>query len=144
MRDCANRLKKYVTRSPNRKKPSQRRLISIFLEGLKNKILHAHLYAKKHTCFNECCLDAMDYDDNFNMASVSSQEDQPREGPKPSKELESKEKEINAEQIADIVVRRMEQFYLPPSTYQSEATNMPMKKWCQLCKWNFMHTTQEC
>ena len=70
VRDSANRLKQYITRCPNKKKPSQKRLISIFLEGLRNKILHAHLYAKKHTCFNECCLDAMDYDDNFDMSSV--------------------------------------------------------------------------
>ena len=144
VRDCVNRLKQYITRCPNKEKPSQRRLISIFLEGLQNKILHAHLYAKKHTCFNECCLDAMDYDDNFDMSSVSSQEDQPRERHEPSKELDSKAKELNTEQIADIVVRRMEQLYCPPITYQQESTNMPMRKWCQLCKWNFTHTTQEC
>ena len=79
LRDCVTRLKQYVTRCPREEKPSQRRLISIFLEGLQNKTLHAHLYAKKHTCFNECCLDAMDYDDNFDMSSVSSLEDHTKE-----------------------------------------------------------------
>ena len=75
VRDCANRLKQYITRCPTDEKPGQTRLISIFLEGLRNKMLHAHLYAKKHTNFNECCLDAMDYNDNFDISSVSSHGD---------------------------------------------------------------------
>ena len=37
VRDCANRLKQYVTRCPNKEKPSQRRLISMFLEGYKTE-----------------------------------------------------------------------------------------------------------
>ena len=63
MRDYANCLKQYITRCPTDEKPGQTRLISIFLEGLRNKKMHAHLYAKKHTNFNECFLDAMDYND---------------------------------------------------------------------------------
>ena len=134
LRDCVTRLKQYITICPSIEKPSQRRLISILLEGLRNKILHAHLYAKKHTCLNECCLDAMDNDDNFDLSSVSSNEDHPKERHEPSKELESRAKELNSEQIVDIVVRRMEQLYHPPITYQPESTNVPMRKWCQLCK----------
>ena len=72
MQDCANRLKQYITRYPSNEKPRHARLISIFLEGLHNKTLHAHLYIKKHTSFNECCLDPMDYDDIFYISSVSS------------------------------------------------------------------------
>ena len=144
MRDCVTRLKQYVTRCPREEKPSQRRLISIFLEGLRNKTLHAHLYAKKHTCFNECCLDAMDYDDNFDMPSFSSLEDHTKERHEWIKELDSRAKELNTEQIADIIVRRVEQLYRPTITYPPESTNVPMRKWCQLCKWNFTHTTQEC
>ena len=98
---------------------------------------------EKHTCFNECCRDAMDYVDNFDMSSVSSQEDQPKEMHEPGRELESNAKELNIEKIIDIVVRMMEQLYHPPITYQPESTNMPMRKRCQLCKLNFMHTTQE-
>lgn len=37
--------KQYIARSPYEEKPSQKRLISIFLEGLINKALHVHLYA---------------------------------------------------------------------------------------------------
>ena len=40
-------------------------LVSLFLKGLNNPTLHTHLYARKHTNFNECCLDAMDFTDNF-------------------------------------------------------------------------------
>ena len=141
VRDCVTRLKKNITRCLEEEKTSQIRLISIFLKGLQNKTLHA----KKHTCFNECCLDAMDYDDNFDMSSVSSQEDHTKERHEPSKELDYKAKEIiNTEQIVDIVMRRVEQLYRPPITYQPESTNVPMRKWCQLCKWIFTHTTQEC
>ena len=45
VRDCVNRLKQYILRCPDEEKPSQARLLNVFLEGLKNKTLHAHLYA---------------------------------------------------------------------------------------------------
>ncbi len=37
VRDCANRLRQYMSRCPEREMPSQERLVSIFLEGLQNK-----------------------------------------------------------------------------------------------------------
>ena len=83
VRDCTNRLRN--TLQDVQMKPKKIDL-NIF-RGLTKKIFHAHLYVRKHTCFNECCLDAMDYDDNFDISSVSSQEDQPRERHEPSKEL---------------------------------------------------------
>ena len=86
VRDCANILKQYITRSPTDKKPSQARL---FLEGLRNKTLYAHLYAKKDANFNECCLDAMDYDDNFDISSVSSHCDHKSETRTYSKDAKS-------------------------------------------------------
>ena len=70
MRDSVSRIKQYVNRCPPYEKPSQGRLISLFLEGLQNKVLHAHLYAQKHKTFQECCLDAMDYDDNFEVFGI--------------------------------------------------------------------------
>ena len=48
VRDCVNRLKQYIVRCPDSEKPSQARLISIFLEGLKSRTLYAHLYACRH------------------------------------------------------------------------------------------------
>ena len=71
VRDSVSRLRQYVKRCPLDKQPSQGRLISLFLEGLRNKVLHAHLYAQKHKTFQECCLDAMDYDDNFEVTGIS-------------------------------------------------------------------------
>ena len=65
VRDCVNRLKQYIARCPIDEKPSQSKLVSIFLEGLKDKTLYKHLYAMKHQSFIECCKDAMDLDDNF-------------------------------------------------------------------------------
>ena len=51
MRAYMNRLKQYIKRCPNDEKPSQGRLISIFLEGLQNKMLHAHLLRKETYVF---------------------------------------------------------------------------------------------
>ena len=47
--------------------PSQAKLISIFLEGLRDKSLHLDLYAKKHKTLNECIYGAIDLDDNCDI-----------------------------------------------------------------------------
>ena len=65
IRDFVNRLKQYIARCPVGKKRSESKIISLFLEGLKNKMLYKHLYAKKHHSFNVCYIEAMDLDDNF-------------------------------------------------------------------------------
>ena len=70
VRDSVSRLRQYVNRSPLDEKPSQGRLISLFLEGLRDKVLHAHLYAQRHKTFEECCIDTMDYDDNFEVSKT--------------------------------------------------------------------------
>ena len=67
MRDCANRLRQYISRCPEEEMPSQAKLISIFQEGLRDKSLHADLYAKKHKTLNECIYDAIDLDDNCDI-----------------------------------------------------------------------------
>ena len=64
MRDGANCLRQYLARCPKEEMPSQKRLVSIFLEGLKNKDLHATLYMKLHKNLNQCINDGIDYDDN--------------------------------------------------------------------------------
>ena len=69
--DSVTRLKQYMNRCPLDEKPSKGRLTSLFLEWLQNKVLHAHLYAQKHKTFQECCVDAMDYDDNFEVSGIS-------------------------------------------------------------------------
>lgn len=174
VRDCVNRLKQYIARSPDEEKSSQKRLISIFLEGLVNKTLHAHLYAKKHTSFNECCLDAMDYDDNFEVDSESSGKDKRNLFARALDSSSSATKEMNPEAIVEIVLKKMGQLYHPSyrpqqqytrttpvgpyvcggcggdhrtedcKTFSTLVNNQPIKKYCQLCSWNYTHVTQDC
>lgn len=70
VKDCASRLRQYVTRCPAREIPSQKRLVSLFLEGLVNKTLHMSIYGKKHGTLNECIQDAIDLDDNCDLFSI--------------------------------------------------------------------------
>ena len=115
VRDCVNRLKQYIARCPNEEKPSQARLISVFLEGLKNKTLHAHLYAQKHSTFNECCLDAMDYDDNFDIGSVSSHSSARDDRQSREKSTTTNEsRDTNPERLVEMVLKRLGQTYRPP------------------------------
>ena len=46
--------------------PNQEQLVSIFLEGLLKKKLHAALYPKKHKTLNVCIKDAIELDDIVN------------------------------------------------------------------------------
>ena len=52
IRDRANCLRQYLARCPSKEMPSQERLVSIFLEGLFSKELHAILYMKHHKNLN--------------------------------------------------------------------------------------------
>ena len=105
---------------------NQGRLISIFLEGLRNKLLHAHLFAKRHVSFNDWCLDAMDYDDNFDMSSISRQESKREDKSTSSKGTHSSIPSINHDQIVDQVLRKMGQMYCPsfrPQQYKNQPYN---------------------
>lgn len=64
VRDGANPLRQYLARCPEEEMTSQERLVSIFLEGLRNNNLHASLYMKHHKNLNHCVNDVIDYDDN--------------------------------------------------------------------------------
>ena len=65
MRDYSKRLKKYLLRCLEIEIPSQERLVSLFLEGLLNRKLHAALYPKKHKTLNACIKEAVELDDNI-------------------------------------------------------------------------------
>ena len=47
---------------------SQERLVSIFLEGLLSKELHATLYMKPYKNLNQCIHDAVDYYEDYHEA----------------------------------------------------------------------------
>ena len=64
VRECSNRLKKYILRCPETEVPTQERLVSIFLESLLNKKLHAALYRSKHKTLAACIKEAIELVDN--------------------------------------------------------------------------------
>ena len=64
VRDCSKRLKNYCLRCPKIEIPNQEQLVSLFLEGLLNRKLHAALYPKKHKTLNACIKQAVELDDN--------------------------------------------------------------------------------
>ena len=109
VRDSASRLRQYVNRCPAHKKPSQGRLISLFLEGLRDKVLHAHLYAQRHKTFQECCIDAMDYDDNFEVSKTPSKgtTHKSQDSRSAGSMAITQEKFPTKEEIADLVLQRL-------------------------------------
>ena len=76
MREYANMLWQYIVRCPGSKTPSQERLILCFLEGLRDKKLYTHLFAKGHKDFDECCYDAQKFDDFMAVTSIKGHQSQ--------------------------------------------------------------------
>ena len=76
VRQCVDRLRQYIARCHDKETPSQECLISCFLEGLRDRQLYMHLFAKNHMDFDDCCFDAQKFDDNcdhlYNKASSTS------------------------------------------------------------------------
>ena len=70
VREYVDRLWQYIVRCPDSETPSQERLILCFLEGLKDKQLYMHLFAKYHRDFDECCYD--EFDDNCDFMAIRS------------------------------------------------------------------------
>ena len=88
--------------------PSSQIIISLFLEGLKNKSLHANLYGKKHDTLNECIKDAKKFDDNCEIyGNVDKKIHSPSKttSVKSGKTQETSPVEANA--IDDLVVKKM-------------------------------------
>ena len=123
VRDSVNRLKQLYLRCPDDEKPSQARLISVFLEGLRNRTLHAHLYAQKHSTFNECCLDAMDYDDNFEMGSDSGHGGS-RSPPRSSNSRMPSSKDTNLEQLVEMVLNKLGHMQRPQQHFRQQGYAM--------------------
>ena len=164
VRDCANRLRQYIARCPEKELPSQEKLVSLFLEGLLNKSLHADLYSKRHTTLNECIRDAIDLDDNC----VIYGENKPITGSETfsSKSTTDAEKSKagEAEDMVEMIMKRMNEVFkptrrqyrceacggdhptsqcLPKQNYQAQKPPRT-DKWCEFeQKWT-NHETPEC
>ena len=94
--------------------PSSQRLISLFLEGLKNKSLHANIYAKKHDTLNKSIKDAIDFNDNYKIyENVDKKIHSPSEtsSVKSGKTQETSLVETNV--IANLVVKKINQVFEP-------------------------------
>ena len=142
VRDYVNRLKQYINQCPEDEKPSQSRLVSIFLDGLKNSTLHSHLYAQKHTNFNACCLDALDFTNNFKFQDGGANRNAPMRNLPNAAPTTS----LNSNQIADIVLRRLGQTSRPqpigpqqPFTRTTPPAGPPL---CGICGGD--HRTKQC
>ena len=112
--DCANHLRQYISRCLAREIPSSQRLISLFLESLKNKSLHANLYGKNHDTLYNCIKDAIDFDDN---CEIYGNVDKKIHSPSETSSLKSgKTQETSlakTDVISDLVVKKMNKVLKP-------------------------------
>ena len=115
----------------------------------------------------------MDYDDNFEVSGITGITSKPRSHDSGSSgsSAQSQEKFPTKEEIADVVLQRLGQTYKPANRFQNYTPsggfyrcgkcsgphrtdqcdailepfkNTPIKKWCQLCQWNYTHETKDC
>ena len=100
-------MRQYLARCPKEEMPSQERLVSIFLKGLKNKDLHVTLYMKHHKNSNQCINDAIDYDDN--CGDDKKKDDKSSRASSSTSLITSQ-----VEEITKGVMERMQQLYGPP------------------------------
>ena len=101
VRDVIGKLKALILWCPPREMPAEDRLISCFLESLRDRNLHLQLFGQKHTKLKECFVDALLYEDKCTMGGANVRED--TEG---SSHIS---RHVNSEAIADIVLRKMRQ-----------------------------------
>ena len=59
-----DRMKQYIARYPESELPKQERLVSYFLEGLRDADLYMLLFSQDHKDFEICCFKAQRLDDN--------------------------------------------------------------------------------
>ena len=133
VRDCANRLKQYIAKCPERELPTAEKSVSIFLEGLRDKKLHADLYAKKNKTLRECIHDAINLDDNCDIY----RKDKPISGTESQSTASSsgetgKNKINETEAMVELIMKRMNQVFKPPPK--------PMR--CEVCGGD--HPTSQC
>ena len=157
VRECVDRLRQYIVRCPESETPSQEHLISCFLEGLRDRQLYMHLFAKGHRDFDECCYDAQKFDDNCDFMTVNANQGSSKSG--------ETNRNADPQAIADIVLRKLRQDSRTNQAYKSHqqaqlrayncgtcggdhptercrVTN-PLK-WCDYCRKMTNHESSEC
>ena len=122
-----------MARCPEEELPSQERLVSIFLEGLTNRELHAALYMQRHKNLNQCIHDALDYDDNCDRGKT--------ENDTSSKaSVSSTSAASQVDEIIKGVTEKMKQMYGPPRAYEQRMVDRPYV--CGNC--GGKHSTSQC
>ena len=134
VRECADRMRQYIVRCPKNEMPSQERLVSSFIEGLQDRQLCMHLFARNHTNFEECCFDAQKFVDNCDFFKQNGD-------PNASTSDDSNQNlDINA--LADLIINLLRQDSRLTTNF-GRATK-DREKWCNFCaKWT-SHEGQEC
>ena len=123
IRECLDRLKTYIARCPKKEMPSQERLISCFLEGLRSEILYTQLFAKGDTNFDECCYDAQRLDDNCEFLKT-------RQSLSSTSVFSDTSKNLDVNAIVDALWKRMKQEQRGPMMPRS----YPMRSYgCGTC-----------
>ena len=75
--------------------PAEDRLISCFLESLRDRNLHVQLFGKRHVSLDECFDDALLYEDNCSLGGVNTKD-------QGSDSTSHTSRHINSEAIADL------------------------------------------
>ena len=132
LRDYALQFKKHLARCPKSKTPCQERLVSLFIEGLVNRELHAMLYIKHHKTMNECIREAIEFDDNCKRTMSH---DQARTST-PSDVIYA----TYVEEVIKAIADRMQNSQEPQRVWEQQAANRPYT--CGICGGN--HLTSQC
>ena len=128
IKECIDRLRQYIVRCPASETPSQERLISCFLEGLRNRQLYMHLFAKNHADFDECCFDAQKFDDNCDLLHHKPNQDLTESG--------ESSKNMKTHALVDLILQKLRQelnLIQPSHMYDTRVRHQGQTKWCEFC-----------
>ena len=100
VQDAIGRLKALILRCPLGEMPEEDRLISCFLESLRDRNLHMQLFGQKHVKLSKFFDDALLYKDNYTWGGTNVLEDT-------TKGSSHTSRHVNLKAIVDIVLQRM-------------------------------------
>ena len=131
VKDAIARLKSLISRCPPREMPAEDRLISCFLESLRDRNLHMQLFGKRHIGLDECFDDALLFEDNCNLGGADTKD-------LGSDSSSHTSRHVNSEAIADLVLKKMRQ----EQRYPQNRGGYPRAYVCGICTGN--HPTGSC